>query len=123
MEPEDDDFLPDGDDFDVKSRDEAVLDEPVVFFLLLLFLGCWFCFWGGGLESVCLLNYPHFQHGCFFVTQTTAYSLSQKQTLECILATCKVSLQSVYKQTPNASLNVTTLFVYKLLKAASCQHC
>ena len=41
------------------------------------------------------------------------------KTLQCILSTCKLSSQSIHKQTPNASVNVTTLFVYKLLKAAS----
>ena len=56
LEPEDDDVLPDGDDFVTENSDEAVLDESV-----------FICFYEKGLESVCLLNYPSFQHGHFFV--------------------------------------------------------
>ena len=64
-----------------------------------LFVCCLFLFFAKkGLESVCLQNYPPFQHVCIFVSKTTAYSLSQKQTLECILSTCKVPPQSACKQ-------------------------
>ena len=70
MESEDNDVLPDSDDFVIKNSSEAMLDEPVVF--------CCCC--ENGLESVCLINYPPFQLGRFFVTKTTAYSLLQKQT-------------------------------------------
>ena len=103
-------FLPDGDDFVIKSSDEVVFDEPVVF----LCVGVCVC--EKGLEIVCIRNYPPFQYGCFFlfVTRTTAYALSQKQTLGCMLSRCKVSPQSVHKQTHDASLNVATLLVDKL---------
>ena len=37
MEPEDNDFLPDGDDFVVKNSEEAVLDEPVGLCLFVCF--------------------------------------------------------------------------------------
>ena len=65
----------------------------------------------------------------FFVTRTTAYVLSQKQTLECMLSTCKVLPQSVHKQTHKASLNVATLLVDKLPRqpqastVATLRHC
>ena len=35
MESEDNDVLPDSDDFVIKNSSEVMLDEPVVFFLLL----------------------------------------------------------------------------------------
>ena len=56
MKPEDIDFLPDGDDFVAQSSREAVLDEPV-----------FVRFYEKGLECVCLLYYPPFQHGCFLL--------------------------------------------------------
>ena len=50
---------------------------------------------------------------------TTALSVTQKQISECTLSICKVPSQSILKKKHNASLNVTTLFVYKLLQTAS----
>ena len=49
-------------DFVVKNRDEAVLDEPEVFWVF-------FCVCENRPESVCFLNYPPFQHGRFFSCQ------------------------------------------------------
>ena len=107
MEPEEDDCLPDGDDFVLKSSDEAVLDEPV--FVL-------FCFVCGKRFGKCLFTeLSPISTWPVFVTKTAAYSLSQKQTLECILSTCKVSPQLIPKQTHNASPSATILFDYKLL--------
>ena len=68
-------FLPDGDDFVAESSGQAMLDEPV-----------FVRFYQKGLDSVCLLNYPPFQHGrfllllfCFvFVTMTTVHLTTQK---------------------------------------------
>ena len=40
-----------------------------------------------GLENVCLLNYPPFQHGCSFVTMTIAHSITR----------CKLLSQSIHK--------------------------
>ena len=75
MEPKNDDSLPDhGDDFVVESSNEAMLDEPVYFVHVCVCVK-------KSLESICLLNYPPFQQGCFFVTMTTAHSITQKQIL------------------------------------------
>ena len=61
MEPDDDDILPNGDDFVAENSGEAMLEEPV-------FVRFFFFFKRSGK---CLLNYPPFQHGNFFVTMTT----------------------------------------------------
>ena len=67
LEPEDDDFLPDGDYFVIENSGEAMLDEPV-----------FVRFYEKILEGVCLLNYLPSQHGHFFVTMTTAKLITQK---------------------------------------------
>ena len=63
----------------------------------------------------CLFTkYPSFQHGClFFCYYENSNSTTQTQTSECRLLTCK-SFIIINTQTHNASLSVTTLFVYKL---------
>ena len=75
-EPEDNDFLPDSDDlFSLsESSDRDMSDEPVYFVHVCVCVK-------KSLESICLLNYPPFQQGCFFVTMTTAHSITQKQIL------------------------------------------
>ena len=64
MEPEDDDFLPDGYDFVAESSEEAALYEPV-----------FVPFHEKGLENVCLLNYPPSQHGrCFYYHDSSMFN-------------------------------------------------
>ena len=72
MEPEDNYFFTDGDDFVIKNNGEDDLLRWTSVFVC-------FAFCENGPESVCLLNHPPFQQDFYFVAKTTAYSLLQKQ--------------------------------------------
>ena len=78
-EPEDNDFLPDSDDFSLsESSDRDMSDEPVPYMYVIL-------------KSVWIQNYTPFSTRLQFVTMTTLHSCTQKQTLVCKLSTCAVS--------------------------------
>ena len=65
-------------------------------------------------EHVSLLNYPSFQHGSFFVTKTTAHSIDRNRPYSVYYQHAKFH-HNPFTNEHNASLNVTTLFVCKLL--------
>ena len=103
-------LLPDDDDFVAESSDEAVLMNQCIFVRKRS-------------EKWLFTKLSPYSTWLAFVAMAMPHSIKKKQTLECILPTCKVLSQSIHRQTHSASLNVTTLFVDKLLKAASSQHC
>ena len=119
MEPAHDEILPDGDDLVAERSNEAVLNEPVPCLQVMV----WEAEGMNMTWKTFVYKIPPWSLFCFcFVaTFTTVHSITQKQTLEHTLSKCK-SFITIYSETNTQCFSVTTLFVYKLLWAASSQH-